>query len=29
MPDYLGSDQRKVNKDTDDEEKIAGGKVSL
>jgi hypothetical protein len=24
MPDYLGNDQRKVNKDTDDEEKITG-----
>lgn len=24
MPDYLGDDQRKVKKDTEDEEKITG-----
>ena len=29
MPDYLGSDQRKVNKGTDDEEKITGEGVFL
>lgn len=29
MPDYLGDAQRKVNKDTDDDEKITAGEKNV